>query len=84
MRILSYIEIMAPIMANCTNRIVWEWEADEGTVDSSPMLAWIFEDEEYTEPYHEYFAEFITEYFESGYFPEAGLACKRQKRRREK
>ena len=41
-----------------------------GTVDSRPMLAWIFSDETYTELYHEYFAQFITEYFDSGYFTE--------------
>lgn len=41
-----------------------------GTVDSRPMLAWIFNDEEYTELYHKYFSEFITGYFDSGYFTE--------------
>ena len=39
-----------------------------GTVDSRPMLAWIFNNEEYTELYHQYFQEFITSYFDSGYF----------------
>ncbi len=39
-----------------------------GTVDSRPMLAWIFESEEYTELYHKYFAEFIESYFTSGKF----------------
>ena len=39
-----------------------------GTVDSRPMLAWIFESNEYTELYHQYFAEFIAQYFDSGYF----------------
>ncbi len=39
-----------------------------GSISSRPMLAWIFADEEYTELYHEYFAEFIQQYFESGYF----------------
>jgi spore coat protein CotH len=39
-----------------------------GTVESRPMLAWIFGDEEYTALYHQYFDQFITEYFESGYF----------------
>lgn len=39
-----------------------------GTVESRPMLAWIFSDQEYTELYHRYFEEFITEYFESGEF----------------
>ncbi len=41
-----------------------------GTVDSRPMLAWIFANEEYTEQYHEYFSEFITECFDSGYIEE--------------
>ena len=41
-----------------------------GTLDSRPMLSWIFEDEEYTQKYHQYFAEFISEYFGSGYFSE--------------
>ena len=41
-----------------------------GTVESRPMLAWIFAVETYTELYHQYFAEFIAEYFDSGYFAE--------------
>lgn len=41
-----------------------------GTVESRPMLAWIFSDGEYTDMYHEYFSEFISEYFDSGYFEE--------------
>lgn len=41
-----------------------------GTVDSRPMLAWIFSNDEYTELYHKYFAEFIETYFDSGYFSE--------------
>lgn len=40
------------------------------SVQSRPMLSWIFDREEYTELYHEYFAEFIAMYFESGYFSE--------------
>lgn len=39
-----------------------------GTVDSRPMLAWIFNDESYTQVYHEYFSDFIEQYFGSGYF----------------
>lgn len=39
-----------------------------GTIDSRPMLAWIFNSEEYTELYHQYFNEFIEQYFDSGYF----------------
>ena len=34
------------------------------------MLSWIFEDEEYTQLYHEYFSRFISQYFDSGYFEE--------------
>lgn len=41
-----------------------------GSVESRPMLAWIFADEEYKELYHQYFAEFIADYFDSGYFAE--------------
>ena len=39
-----------------------------GTVDSRPMLAWIFASEEYTQLYHQYFEEFLSQYFDSGYF----------------
>ena len=39
-----------------------------GTVDSRPMLAWIFENEESTELYHQYFAEFIAQCSDNGYF----------------
>lgn len=41
-----------------------------GTIESRPMLAWIFSEESYTEMYHQYFDEFIESYFESGYFEE--------------
>lgn len=40
-----------------------------GTVDSRPMLAWIFASDKYTEEYHELFSEFIEEYFGSDYIP---------------
>lgn len=39
-------------------------------IDSRPMIAWIFNDEAYTEMYHQYFAKFIDSYFNSGYFEE--------------
>ncbi len=39
----------------------------DGTGDR-PMIDWIFSNEEYTELYHQYFSEFISEYFDSGYF----------------
>lgn len=48
------------------------WDIDEpvsgGTIESRPMLAWIFGSEEYTELYHEAFAEFIYTLFTSGEF----------------
>lgn len=42
----------------------------EGSMESRPMLAWIFESEEYTSLYHQYFAQFIESYFTSGAFEE--------------
>ncbi|NLM16035.1 MAG: spore coat protein CotH [Clostridiaceae bacterium] len=41
-----------------------------GNVEDRPMIAWIFENEGYTELYHQYFSEFIATYFDSGYFTE--------------
>ena len=41
-----------------------------GDTRDRPMIAWIFENEEYTNLYHQYFEEFIAEYFDSGYFEE--------------
>ena len=34
------------------------------------MVSWIFSQENYTEAYHKAFADFISSYFESGYFEE--------------
>ncbi len=39
-----------------------------GDVSSRPMLGWIFESEEYTALYHQYFAEFMADFFDSGRF----------------
>lgn len=39
-----------------------------GTLEDRPMINWIFENEEYTELYHKYFEEFISTYFDNGYF----------------
>lgn len=39
-----------------------------GNLEDRPMVAWIFGDEKYTEQYHEYYADFMEQYFESGYF----------------
>lgn len=34
------------------------------------MISWVFSNEEYTEQYHSIFSDFLTKYFESGYFEE--------------
>lgn len=41
-----------------------------GSVESRPMLSWIFSDESYTQTYHQYFSEFIETVFTSGAFAE--------------
>ncbi len=41
-----------------------------GDVSERPMVAWIFDSQEYTEQYHAVMDQFLTEYFESGYFEE--------------
>lgn len=38
-----------------------------GTVESRPMLAWIFANNEYTEQYHSLFSNFIETFFDNGY-----------------
>lgn len=42
--------------------------ASGGTIDSRPMLSWIFADEKYTQLYHQYFAELLSNYFDDGSF----------------
>lgn len=39
-----------------------------GDISDRPMIAWIFENEQYTELYHKYLSDFISDYFDSGYF----------------
>lgn len=41
-----------------------------GNASDRPMIAWIFNNEEYTQLYHKCFSEFITSYFDSGCFAE--------------
>ena len=41
-----------------------------GETSSRPMIAWIFENDEYTELYHSCLEELIQSYFDSGYFTE--------------
>ncbi|MDO5425528.1 MAG: CotH kinase family protein [Eubacteriales bacterium] len=42
----------------------------DGDLESRPMVAWIFQDDTYLELYHQYYQEFITNCFDSGYFVE--------------
>ena len=39
-----------------------------GTAENRPMLYWMLADESYLENYHEVFSQFISKYFDSGYF----------------
>ena len=39
-----------------------------GVFSITAMISWIFDSAEYTELYHEYYSEFMSKYFESGYF----------------
>ena len=41
-----------------------------GSLEDRPMVAWIFGSEAYTQRYHEIFAEFLEDYFDSGVFAE--------------
>ncbi|MCQ2968849.1 MAG: CotH kinase family protein [Clostridium sp.] len=38
-----------------------------GSIESRPMLSWIFSNDEYTELYHKYFAEFLSNFYDSKY-----------------
>ena len=38
-----------------------------GDMSDRPMISWIFESEEYTNLYHEYFTQFIGDFFDNGY-----------------
>lgn len=37
-----------------------------GDMSDRPMISWIFENEEYTNLYHDYFSQFISEFFDNG------------------
>lgn len=41
-----------------------------GDLASRPMVAWIFQDEVYTQQYHQYFSQFLTDFFDSGVLEE--------------
>ena len=59
-------------MGSSDGEALVNWSIDDPTSDgdteSRPILAWIFESEEYTELYHAAFAEFIESVFTSGEF----------------
>ncbi len=41
-----------------------------GDLESRPMVSWIFQDEIYTYLYHQYFSQFLTDFFDSGVLEE--------------
>lgn len=41
-----------------------------GSIDTRPMIAWIFQSEEYTARYHEIYQEFVDTVFKNGWFQE--------------
>ena len=41
-----------------------------GNLDDRPMAAWIFNSESYLEKYHQYYAEFLSSFLDSGYLSE--------------
>ena len=41
-----------------------------GDISSRPIISWIFESEEYTARYHELYAQFVSEVFDSGWLAE--------------
>ena len=41
-----------------------------GDISTRPMISWIFNSEEYTALYHQYYRDFIESYFDSGVFEE--------------
>ncbi len=61
----------ASFMTNYSTQALINFPIDtpvgSGTIESRPMLAWIFEDEKYTELYHEIFEEFLETMYYSGF-----------------
>lgn len=55
-------------MDSATSLVNYPIDTPTSNSQERAMLDWIFENEEYTELYHQYFSEFIAEYFENGYF----------------
>ena len=39
-----------------------------GSLEDRPMIAWIFSDQEYTDLYHQYYAQWLADFFGSGVF----------------
>lgn len=52
--------------ANASSTINSPIDSIVSDMSDRPMVSWIFENEEYTELYHQYYDEFIRDYFESG------------------
>jgi len=62
---LAYGTFMGGIGTDTVNTSIDD-PVSNGDVDDRPMVGWIFSSEEYTEMYHELFAEFIDEWYTSG------------------
>ena len=39
-----------------------------GSLEDRPMIAWIFSDQQYTDLYHQYYAQWLADFFDSGAF----------------
>lgn len=59
-------------MSNATELVNYPIDSpvSGGDAQDRPMIAWIFQSEEYNELYHQIFSEYISEYFENGIFEE--------------
>jgi len=62
---LAYGTFMAGDVSGAVNDPI-DTPVEGGNVDDRPMVGWIFSDESYTEMYHTYYSEFVSEYITSG------------------
>ncbi len=69
---VSYTHLRAHETRDATSLVNYPLDSpvSGGTIEDRPMLAWIFADETYTALYHQYFSEFISDWFDSGNFEE--------------
>ncbi len=62
---LAYGTFMAGDASGSVNDPI-DSPVDNGNADDRPMRGWIFSDESYTEMYHSYYNEFVSEFITSG------------------